>query len=205
LLRPGHLRGAEHEHDHNDHHDQQHQERHGPPPRRGQRTSAERSRGGHGRPPRTAQDGDGTIDTVDQQLIDLLRANGRASYAELARSVGLSSPAVHERVGKLEDAGVIMGYRAVVDPASVGLLVTALVSVIESDAVHDTGVEEGLRQIPEVEDCWRVAGSEGYILKVRVPDIPALEHTIGELNRIKGVSRTRTTVVLSTKWEGRHG
>jgi Lrp/AsnC family leucine-responsive transcriptional regulator len=114
--------------------------------------------------------------------------------------VGLSSPAVHERVGKLEDAGVIMG-----DPASVGLPVTALVSVIESDAVDDTGVEEGLRQIPEVEDCWRVAGSEGYILKVRVPDIPALEHTIGELNRIKGVSRTRTTVVLSTKWEGRHG
>jgi len=142
---------------------------------------------------------------VDRQLIDLLLTNGRASYAELARQVGLSSPAVHERVGKLEAAGIITGYRAVVDPAALGLDVTALVSVIESDAVDDTGVEEGLRQIPEVEDCWRVAGSEGYILKVRVPDIPALEHTIGELNRIKGVSRTRTTVVLSTKWEGRHG
>ena len=56
------------------------------------------------------------IDAVDRQLIDLLRANGRASYAELARQVGLSSPAVHERVGKLEAAGVITGYRAVVDP-----------------------------------------------------------------------------------------
>jgi Lrp/AsnC family leucine-responsive transcriptional regulator len=50
-----------------------------------------------------------------------------------------------------------------------------------------------------------VAGSEGYVLKVRVPDIPALEATISELNRIRGVARTRTTVVLSTKWEGRHG
>jgi Lrp/AsnC family leucine-responsive transcriptional regulator len=112
---------------------------------------------------------------------------------------------VHERVGKLEAAGVITGYRADLDPDAVGLHVTALVSVIESDAVDDTGVVEGLRALPEVEDCWRVAGSEGYILKVRVTDIPALEATIGALNRIRGVARTRTTVVLSTKWEGRHG
>ena len=145
------------------------------------------------------------IDAVDQQLIDLLRANGRASYAELARRVGLSSPAVHERVGKLEAAGVITGYRAQVDPASVGLGVTALVGVIESDSVDDTGIEAAFAAMPEVEDCWRVAGSEGYLLKVRVTDIPALEAAISALNKVRGVARTRTTVVLSTKWEGRHG
>ncbi|WP_233496145.1 Lrp/AsnC family transcriptional regulator [Geodermatophilus sp. TF02-6] len=145
------------------------------------------------------------IDAVDRQLIGLLRANGRASYAELARQVGLSAPAVHERVGKLEAAGVVLGYQAIVDPASVGLGVTALVGVIESDSVDDTGIEEALRTMAEVEDCWRVAGSEGYVLKVRVTDIPALEATISALNRIRGVARTRTTVVLSTKWEGRHG
>jgi Lrp/AsnC family transcriptional regulator, leucine-responsive regulatory protein len=145
------------------------------------------------------------IDAVDRRLIELLRANGRASYAELARQVGLSSPAVHERVGKLEAAGVISGYTALFDPAALGVDVTALISVIESDAVDDTGVEEGLRAIPEIEDCWRVAGAEGYVLKVRVRDIPALEATISALNRIRGVARTRTTVVLSTKWEGRHG
>nr|WP_275586469.1 Lrp/AsnC family transcriptional regulator [Geodermatophilus normandii] len=145
------------------------------------------------------------IDAVDRQLIELLRANGRASYAELARQVGLSAPAVHERVGKLEASGVITGYRAVVDPAALGLDVTALVGVIESDAVDDTGVEAALREMPGVEDCWRVAGSEGYVLKVRVTDIPALEAAINALNRIEGVARTRTTVVLSTKWEGRTG
>jgi Lrp/AsnC family leucine-responsive transcriptional regulator len=145
------------------------------------------------------------IDAVDQQLIDLLRANGRASYAELARQVGLSSPAVTERVAKLEASGVITGYRAIIDPPAVGLDVTALIGVIESDAVDELGVEEAMREMPEIEDCWRVAGSEGYVLKVRVPDIPALEATIGALNRIRGVARTRTTVVLSTKWEGRHG
>ena len=145
------------------------------------------------------------IDAVDRQLIDLLRANGRASYAELARQVGLSAPAVHERVGKLEAAGTITGYRAVVDPVALGLDVTALVGVIESDSVDDTGVEAALRAMPEVEDCWRVAGSEAFVLKVRVTDIPALEAAINALNRIEGVARTRTTVVLSTKWEGRHG
>ena len=62
-----------------------------------------------------------------------------------------------------------------------------------------------MAQLPPVEDCWRVAGSEGYVLKVRVPDMQALEATIGALNRIRGVARTRTTVVLSTKWEGRLG
>ncbi|MFC4693688.1 Lrp/AsnC family transcriptional regulator [Geodermatophilus arenarius] len=145
------------------------------------------------------------MDAVDRQLIDLLRANGRASIAELARQVGLSAPAVHERVGKLEASGVVLGYRAVVDPAALGLDVTALIGVIESDAVDDTGVEAALRAMPEVEDCWRVAGSEGYVLKVRVTDIPALEAAINALNRIEGVARTRTTVVLSTKWEGRTG
>jgi Lrp/AsnC family transcriptional regulator, leucine-responsive regulatory protein len=148
---------------------------------------------------------EGVIDAVDEQLISLLRANGRASYAELARQVGLSAPSVHERVGKLEAAGVITGYRAVVDPAAVGLGVTALVGVIESDQVDDTGLEEALAALPSVEDCWRVAGSEGYVLKVRVPDIRALEDTISALNRVRGVARTRTTVVLSTKWEGRRG
>ncbi len=145
------------------------------------------------------------IDAVDRQLIDLLRANGRASYAELARQVGLSAPAVHERVGKLEAAGTITGYRAVVDPVALGLDVTALVGVIESDSVDDNGVEAAQRAMPEVEDCWRVAGSEAFVLKVRVTDIPALEAAINALNRIEGVARTRTTVVLSTKWEGRHG
>jgi Lrp/AsnC family transcriptional regulator, leucine-responsive regulatory protein len=145
------------------------------------------------------------IDAVDRQLIDLLRANGRASYAELARQVGLSSPAVHERVGKLEAAGVITGYRAMVDPGAVGLDVTALIGVIESDAVDETGVEQALRALPQIEDCWRVAGAEGYVLKARVGGIAALEATIDAINRIRGVARTRTTVVLSTKWEGRVG
>ncbi|WP_281282128.1 Lrp/AsnC family transcriptional regulator [Geodermatophilus aquaeductus] len=209
---PGDDGRPHHEHDDHQRHHQQHDRHPAPPPRprpcrpayeRGDTRGAVRDPGPPSpgrRPGRSAP-----IDAVDRQLIDLLRANGRASYAELARQVGLSAPAVHERVGKLEASGVVTGYRAVVDPAALGLDVTALVGVIESDAVDDTGVEAALRAMPEVEDCWRVAGSEGYVLKVRVTDIPALEAAINALNRIEGVARTRTTVVLSTKWEGRTG
>jgi Lrp/AsnC family leucine-responsive transcriptional regulator len=64
---------------------------------------------------------------------------------------------------------------------------------------------EALREMPEIQDCWRVAGTEDYVVKVRVADMAALESAINSMNRIRGVARTRTTVVLSTKWEGRHG
>ena len=65
------------------------------------------------------------------------------------------------------------------------------------------GVSVTLREVPEVEDCWFVAGEESYVVKVRVADVGALEHMIGTLTSLPGVSRTRTTVVLSTKFEGR--
>lgn len=143
------------------------------------------------------------MDAVDRKLLDALRTNGRATYAELARVVGLSAPAVHERVGKLEAAGVITGYHAAVAPESLGYSMSALIGLFLGDQPEPDNVAEALAEVPEVEDCWFVAGEESYVVKVRVPDVAALERMIGTLNSIRGVSRTRTTVVLSTKFEGR--
>ena len=143
------------------------------------------------------------MDAVDRQLLDALRANGRATYAELARVVGLSAPAVHERVGKLEAGGVITGYHATVAPESLGYSMSALIGVFLSDTARTDAVSDALRGVAEVEDCWFVAGEESYVVKVRVADVSALEQMIGTLNGIAGVARTRTTVVLSTKFEGR--
>jgi Lrp/AsnC family leucine-responsive transcriptional regulator len=123
----------------------------------------------------------------------------------LARLVGLSAPAVHERVGKLESAGVLTGYRATVDPAALGLGVSALVGILQGDRGDPDRIYAALEEMPEVEDCWFVAGEETFVIKVRVPDMPALEQVIRSLNRIRGVARTRTTVVLSTRFEGRAG
>jgi Lrp/AsnC family transcriptional regulator, leucine-responsive regulatory protein len=143
------------------------------------------------------------VDTVDLRLIESLRRNARATYAELARSVGLSAPAVHERVAKLEAAGVITGYHAAVAPAALGLGVSALVGIVQGDSADADRIADEVRAMAEIEDCWFVAGEETFVVKVRVPDVAALEQTIGALNRIPGVAHTRTTVVLSTRFEGR--
>ncbi|GDY29441.1 Lrp/AsnC family transcriptional regulator [Gandjariella thermophila] len=143
------------------------------------------------------------MDAVDRQIIAALRVNGRATYADLGRQVGLSASAVHERVGKLESTGVITGYHAVVEPTAVGLGVTALVGIVPTDTGDNEEIAEALAELPEVESCYAVAGDEAFVVKVRVPTVDELERTLGRLRRIDGVARTRTTVVLSTRFEGR--
>ncbi|WP_086828922.1 Lrp/AsnC family transcriptional regulator [Allokutzneria sp. NRRL B-24872] len=143
------------------------------------------------------------MDAVDRKIIAALRDNGRATYADLGRQVGLSASAVHERVGKLETAGVITGYHAMVDPSAVGLGVTALVGIQPTDTGDDDEVAAALAELQEVESCYAVAGDEAFVVKVRVATVDELERTLGRLRRIAGVARTRTTVVLSTRFEGR--
>jgi Lrp/AsnC family leucine-responsive transcriptional regulator len=143
------------------------------------------------------------VDSLDRQLLDVLRANARATYAELARTVGLSAPAAHERVAKLEAAGVITGYHAAIAPEALGYAINALIGIFLTDSADTDEITESLTAIRVVEDCWFVAGEETFVVKVRVPDVAGLESTIRELNAIRGVARTRTTVVLSTKFEDR--
>jgi Lrp/AsnC family leucine-responsive transcriptional regulator len=143
------------------------------------------------------------VDAIDRRLLDLLRDNARLSYAELARQVGLSAPAVHERVGKLEAAGTIRGYRADVCPETIGLGVTAIIGVVQDSGAETEDVLTALRKLPEVESCYFMAGEESFLLKVRVGTIAELERVIVQLNGTPGISRTRTAIALSTKWEGR--
>ncbi|MFE0028665.1 Lrp/AsnC family transcriptional regulator [Amycolatopsis sp. NPDC059021] len=143
------------------------------------------------------------MDHVDRKIIAALRENGRATYADLGRSVGLSASSVHERVGKLEASGVITGYHAMVDPNAVGLGVTALVGIHPTDTATDEDVADALGGLDEVESCYAVAGDEAFVVKVRVSTVDELERCLGRLRRIPGVGRTNTTVVLSTRFEGR--
>jgi Lrp/AsnC family leucine-responsive transcriptional regulator len=143
------------------------------------------------------------VDALDRKIIAALRLNGRATYAELGRTVGLSASSVHERVGKLEAAGVITGYHAVVNPSTVGLGVTALVGIQPTDTAENDELADELAGLSEVESCYAVAGDEAFVVKVRVSTVDDLEQTLGRLRRIGGVARTRTTVVLSTRFEGR--
>jgi Lrp/AsnC family transcriptional regulator, leucine-responsive regulatory protein len=143
------------------------------------------------------------VDAIDRHLVDLLRTNARLSYAELARQVGLSAPAVHERVAKLEATGVLRGYHADVDPDAVGLGVTALIGVVQDSSGDIDDLLRMLGEMTEIESCYFMAGEESFLLKARVGTIAELEHLIVRLNRTPGIARTRTAIAMSTKWEGR--
>lgn len=142
------------------------------------------------------------MDDRDRAILASLQADARATFADIGERAGLSSSAVHERVRKLEQAGLIRGYRAEVDPEALGLFVTALVSVTPLDPKQPDDLPDRVREFTEVEDCHSVAGAENYILKVRVPTTGDLEDFLRRLREKAGVN-TRTTVVLSTPFEHR--
>jgi Lrp/AsnC family leucine-responsive transcriptional regulator len=142
------------------------------------------------------------LDERDLEIVSALREDARATYADVAARVGLSASSVHERVRKLEAAGVITAYRAVVDPEALGLYVTALIAVTPLDPQQPDDLPERLADLPEVEDCLSVAGEANYILKVRTRSTNHLEELIRRLREKAGVS-TRTTIALSIPFEGR--
>ena len=142
------------------------------------------------------------LEDIDREILRLLLADGRMSYTDLGKATGLSTSAVHQRVRRLEQRGVIQGYRAVVDFEAIGLPLTAFVSVTPLDPAAPDDVAERLAGLPEIEDCHSVAGSENYILKARVATPRALEELLARIRGTASVS-TRTTVVLSTPFEAR--
>jgi Lrp/AsnC family leucine-responsive transcriptional regulator len=142
------------------------------------------------------------LDERDLAILAVLQEDARATYADIGRRVGLAPSSVHERVRKLEQAGVIRAYRADVDPHAFGLDVTALIAVTPLDPSQPDDLPERVEAFPEVEDCYSVAGEANYILKVRTRTPEGLEDLIRRL-REKGGVQTRTTVVLSIPFEGR--
>lgn len=142
------------------------------------------------------------LDERDIAILGALQEDARATYADVASRVGLSASSVHDRVRKLEAAGVIRAYRAIVDPAALGLHVTALIAVTPLDPTQPDDLPDRLADFAEVEDCLSVAGEANYILKVRTRDTGDLEELIRTL-REKGGVQTRTTIALSIPFEGR--
>ncbi|GAB3438136.1 Lrp/AsnC family transcriptional regulator [Phycicoccus ginsengisoli] len=140
------------------------------------------------------------MEDLDRRIVDLLRSDGRMSYTDLGKAMGLSTSAVHQRVRRLEERGVITGYAAVVDPTALDLSLTAFISITPLDPAAPDDIPERLHGFPELEACHSVAGDENYILKARVRAPGNLEELLARIRATANVS-TRTTVVLSTPWE----
>ena len=142
------------------------------------------------------------MEKTDRKILSLLAADGRMSFTDLGKATGLSTSAVHQRVKRLENRGLITGYAAKLDYDRVGLPLTAFISIRPIDPSQPDDSPERLRGIDEIESCWSVAGDESYILKIRVATPRDLEDLLARIRGAAGVS-TRTTIVLSTPYENR--
>lgn len=141
------------------------------------------------------------LDEFDRKIIAMLGRDGRMTYTELAQRVGLSKTPCQQRVKRLVDSGLIIGFRAIVDPAKLGLDHVAFTEVKLSDTREDAlkRFNEAVRQIPEVEECHMIASSFDYLLKVRTPDIRRYRIVLGEkISSLPHVASTSTFVAMET-------
>jgi Lrp/AsnC family transcriptional regulator, leucine-responsive regulatory protein len=138
------------------------------------------------------------VDRVDLRLLELLQENGRISQHDLAKSVGLSAPAVSERVRKLEERGVIRGYTAILDPRELDCDITAFIFVGISGSRHFPDFLDRMSGLPEVQECHSVTGQGSHLLKIRVKNTQALERLLADIQARPGVQWTTTSLVLST-------
>jgi Lrp/AsnC family leucine-responsive transcriptional regulator len=142
------------------------------------------------------------VEPTDRLILQLLAEDGRMSFTDLGRATGLSTSAVHQRVKRLEQRGLIQGYGATINHAEIGLPLTAFISIRPIDPAAPDDCAARLEHITEVEGCWSVAGEESYVLKVRSETPAALEDLLARIRTAANVS-TRTTIVLTTYYENR--
>ena len=134
---------------------------------------------------------------LDRKILAILQREGRRSFADIGREVGLSTPAIKRRVDRLEAAGVIRGYAAVVDASKLGFGFEAIAEVYCADRTAPQDVLASVEGIPEVVSAVTVSGEPDAVLRVQVDDIRHLERLIETLRRRPNVVRTRTMIVLS--------
>lgn len=142
------------------------------------------------------------IDDTDRRILVLLQENARIPVAEIARTIELAPSAVHHRIRKLEEAGVILGYETRIDPRAMDRNLVSFVRVRTGEKAAAPEIIEALTAIPEVQEVHRVVGEDCFFVKLRVRDTEALAHLLDHhLQRIPNVASTHTTIVLTTAKE----
>ena len=141
------------------------------------------------------------LDDTDARILTALSADSRRSYADVAAEVGMSTAAVHERVRKMVERGVIERFSLRVAPEALGLHLTAFVAIRNDGGVHCRDIAARLRELPEVVEVHSVAGEHDSLVKVRCVNARALEDVLYAIKAIAGVLRTTSTVVLNTEFE----
>ncbi len=143
------------------------------------------------------------MNEIDQKIVEYLLKDARTPHTQIADEIGLSRPAVAERVKKLEQAGVIKGYSAIVDPVAIGQSITAFISA-KYAGIMKKDVERVLRELAnrkEILEIHSIAGEDCFLFKVRAADINQLNETVNLLKKTPLEMTTKTTIVLQTYFE----
>lgn len=142
------------------------------------------------------------MESTDRHILTLLSKDGRMSYTDIGRETGLSTSAAQQRVRRLEQRGLITGYRAELSAEALGLALTAFIALNGTDPATDEQIPDRLAHLPHVVSCFSVAGDASYILMVQVESPAALETLLTQIRLAAGAS-THTTLVLSTPFRDR--
>src|SRR5580698_7913293 len=141
------------------------------------------------------------LDAIAWKILENLQQNARQPFAELGRKVGLSTPAVAERVRRLEEAGVITGYHAAVDIAKLGVPIRVLVRLtIPGGDLQVSRAVTAIKELPEISKCHRITGAESFILEA---DVVSIRHLEALIDRLSALGATSTSTVLSSPVERR--
>jgi len=141
------------------------------------------------------------FDATDRAILDLLQENCKQPLASIGSKVGLSAPSVIERIHKLEEAGVIVSYVALLDAKRIGKGIAAFIGVSIDDPQGAKNIENQIVAIDDVMECHHVTGQHTLLVKVKAHDTQSLEALIDRIRSLSGVIRTETSVVLSTAAE----
>jgi Lrp/AsnC family leucine-responsive transcriptional regulator len=138
------------------------------------------------------------LDNIDLQILDTLQKNGRIQRNKIAKMVGLTIPAISERIRKLESKGIIKSYHARVDSSAIGKDVTAFVFVVTSPSSNYDEFINKARNVDDIIECHSITGEGSHLLKIQTENTSTLEKLLNQIQSWKGVLQTRTYIVLST-------
>tara|TARA_Y100000817_G_C16402072_1_gene343690 strand:- start:9 stop:479 length:471 start_codon:yes stop_codon:yes gene_type:complete len=144
------------------------------------------------------------IDKVDHKILEILQNTGRDSASHIASEIGMSVPAVSERIHKLEQAGIISGYEAIVDPKKVGLDVAAIITLVSESSRSFDEIVKLANETQEVVQCFTTTGAGSHLLIVNTENSQSLEALLRDMQSWPGVLRTETQLILSSYKAGHH-
>ena len=138
------------------------------------------------------------IDYKDKKIIEILKTSGREPASSISEQIGISVPTAIDRIKKLQDSGVIKGYKAIIDSKKMGLDVSAIITIISESSSKYTGFVERAKKEIYIDKCFTTTGNGSHVLLVNTKNTESLEKLLRNIQQWPGVSRTETQIILSS-------